>query len=679
MRVVASLFPTREADSATETDLVLARVRLRLRLRTAWLRHLEAIVGDSTGASIGLDDLDSPQDEAAWMDSTPEARLAVEELEAIAQALDEVHDSRFAQLQTLLGLSNAEVDLLQLLFAVEVEPRLAVALASLHPSGRPFPTTGIAARLFDHGRANVLTTDSPLRAWELVHVGEPVAGEHPALCCDAFVREWLQGAATMDGQLARHVREIAVRPRLRDWPEVLSGVARSRSRGQAVRTILSGPPGVGRRTLAAIALAEVGVRAFAVDASRVADAEWPRFFMLCQRFAVLQQAGLVWVGGPLDRAWPANTPTALLQFVACREGEHVVPARDVVDHRFELHAPSVDESLELWRSMLPESQVWSADSVRRLATVHRLTVGEIFEIARHAPTSAEQAETVARELGRGRLGELAQFVSSPFGWEDLVVPPRLRDALQAFAFEATDRASFWETHGAKRLFPRGTGLVGLMVGPPGTGKTMATQVIAAELGLDLYRIDLAAVVSKYIGETAKNLRQIFQRADRLNAVLLFDEADAMFGKRTELKDAHDRHANADTNYLLQMIEEYRGVALLASNKRANIDPAFIRRVRYLFSFPRPDAAERTEIWRRVLGELVPDSTSQVDHALARLGTCVALSGAEIKNAVLAAVFVARRRRASLTLDDLLVGVDLELGKEGKSLTLDDRKAVMRGG
>src|SRR5262249_34306246 len=181
-----------------------------------------------------------------------------------------------------------------------------------------------------------------------------------------------------------------------------------------------------------------------------------------------------------------------------------------------------------------------------------------------------------RRCGLGRL------VQCQCTCDDLVVPERVPEALEDFAFEARDRVTFWESPCAQRLFPRGTGLVALFGGPPGTGKTMAAQVIAAALELDLFRIDLAPVVSKYIGETAKHLGQIFARAARMNAVLLFDEADALFSKRTEVKDAHDRYANADTSYLLQLLEEYRGIVILATNKKQNIDPAFIRRVRYVF-------------------------------------------------------------------------------------------------
>jgi SpoVK/Ycf46/Vps4 family AAA+-type ATPase len=261
-----------------------------------------------------------------------------------------------------------------------------------------------------------------------------------------------------------------------------------------------------------------------------------------------------------------------------------------------------------------------------------------------------------------------------------VVPDRLRQALEDFAFEARDRVRFWEAPGARRLFPRGTGLVALFGGPPGTGKTMAAQVVAAELEMDLFRVDLASVVSKYIGETAKHLRQIFARAARMNAVLLFDEADALVSKRTDVNDAHDRHANADTSYLLQLLEDYRGIVILATNKKQNIDPAFIRRVRYVFDFPRPEVAERRRIWRQVVGELCgQEALRRLGATIDALGAHVDLSGAQIKGAVLASIFAARRRRQPLAMAHLLQGLERELAKEGRSLGSREQERLLRDG
>ena len=188
------------------------------------------------------------------------------------------------------------------------------------------------------------------------------------------------------------------------------------------------------------------------------------------------------------------------------------------------------------------------------------------------------------------------------------------------------------------------------------------------------------MVSKYIGETAKHLNRIFARAARMNAVLLFDEADALFTRRTEVKDSHDRYANADTSYLLQLLEEYRGIVILASNKKQNIDPAFTRRVRYVFDFPRPDMAERRRIWHRIVGELCgAESLKRLEATIEALAGTVETSGAQIKNAVLASIFVSRRSREPLAMEHLLRGMERELAKEGRSLGPRERERLMGRG
>ena len=180
------------------------------------------------------------------------------------------------------------------------------------------------------------------------------------------------------------------------------------------------------------------------------------------------------------------------------------------------------------------------------------------------------------------------MLECPFAWDDLVVPDVLRETLKDIVFEAQTRGAFWEEENSRRMFPQGRGLMALLSGPPGTGKTMAAQVIAASLQHDLFRIDLSSVISKYVGETSQNLERILSRAADMDAVLLFDEADAMFSKRvTEVRDAQDKFANTDAAYLLQAIESFPGIAILATNQKNNIDPAFIRRLRFVIDFDKP--------------------------------------------------------------------------------------------
>jgi SpoVK/Ycf46/Vps4 family AAA+-type ATPase len=208
----------------------------------------------------------------------------------------------------------------------------------------------------------------------------------------------------------------------------------------------------------------------------------------------------------------------------------------------------------------------------------------------------------------------------------------------------------------------------LFTGNPGTGKTMAAQVIANSLHLDLFRIDLSAIVSKYVGETSKNIERILGRAATKDVVLLFDEADALFGKRTEIKDAHDRFANTDTNYLLQAIEQYPGIVILASNRKANIDTGFLRRLRYVLEFPKPDAVQRLQMWQNMMTSLAGAvSATALEKEVAQLAAMLDITGAQIKLCILSALFIARHDGTALSLPHLLRGLERELMKEGRGL------------
>jgi SpoVK/Ycf46/Vps4 family AAA+-type ATPase len=221
-----------------------------------------------------------------------------------------------------------------------------------------------------------------------------------------------------------------------------------------------------------------------------------------------------------------------------------------------------------------------------------------------AKTATQQSATFdslweACRTQRGQADDLAQRIDPTAGWDDLVLPDLQRRILRDIAVHVRQRAKVYDEWGFASKGARGLGLSALFAGASGTGKTMAAEVLANELRLDLYRIDLSQVVSKYIGETEKNLRRVFEAAESGGAILLFDEADALFGKRTEVKDSHDRYANIEISYLLQRMETYRGLAILTTNMKSVLDTAFLRRIRFVVQFPFPDTAQRAEIWRRI--------------------------------------------------------------------------------
>lgn len=263
---------------------------------------------------------------------------------------------------------------------------------------------------------------------------------------------------------------------------------------------------------------------------------------------------------------------------------------------------------------------------------------------------------------RSRLETLAQRIESTANWDNLVLPESQRQMLRDIAANVRQRSTVYETWGFARD-TRGLGISALFVGASGTGKTMAAEVIANELQLDLYRIDLSSVVSKYIGETEKNLRRVFDAAETGGSILLFDEADALFGKRSEVKDSHDRYANIEVSYLLQRMEAYRGLAILTTNLKSALDTAFLRRIRFVVQFPFPDATQRKEIWRRIFPAKTPTEGLDFDK-LARLN----VPGGNIRNIALNAAFLAADAGESVRMSHLLRAAKCEYGKLEKSLT-----------
>jgi SpoVK/Ycf46/Vps4 family AAA+-type ATPase len=268
-----------------------------------------------------------------------------------------------------------------------------------------------------------------------------------------------------------------------------------------------------------------------------------------------------------------------------------------------------------------------------------------------------------RRQARPELDGLAQRIEPRSRWEDLVLPAAQLEVLEQSTAHVRHRHTVLADWGFAARTGRGLGAAALFAGPSGTGKTLAAEVVAGALGLDLYRIDLSQVVSKYIGETEKNLRRVFDAAEAGGAVLLFDEADALFGKRSEVKDSHDRYANIEVGYLLQRIETYRGVAILTTNLKDTLDPAFLRRLRFIVQFPFPDAEARARIWQRVFPG--PTPTEGLDPAvLARLSA----SGGTIHNIALSAAFLAADAGEPVRMPHLLAAARTEYAKLERPLT-----------
>ncbi len=310
--------------------------------------------------------------------------------------------------------------------------------------------------------------------------------------------------------------------------------------------------------------------------------------------------------------------------------------------------------------------------VDRLAAQFDLGLESIQRIARaeletpDAGPLSERLWEASRRAARPRLDSLAQRIDAKAGWDRLILPEPELALLRQLADQVGVRTRVYQDWGFAETMNRGLGISALFAGESGTGKTLAAEVIATELRLDLFRIDLSSVVSKYIGETEKNLRKLFDAAEGGGAILFFDEADALFGKRSEVKDAHDRYANIEINYLLQRMEAYRGLAILATNMKSALDPAFTRRLRFIINFPFPGIAERRRMWERALPSSTPNVGLDFDR-LARL----TLTGAGIHNTALNAAFLAAKNGTSVTMREMLESARTELRKLERPINESD--------
>jgi SpoVK/Ycf46/Vps4 family AAA+-type ATPase len=267
---------------------------------------------------------------------------------------------------------------------------------------------------------------------------------------------------------------------------------------------------------------------------------------------------------------------------------------------------------------------------------------------------------------------LAQRLAQPYSRSDLVLAQELLDELDLASAWIRNRRRVFEDWGFGRRVVLGRGLTALFAGEPGTGKTMAAQVLARELGLELFRVDLSRVMSKYIGETEKNLARLFDDAQASGAILFFDEADALFGKRSEVKDAHDRYANLEIGYLLQRMEEHTGTTVLATNRVGDLDEAFMRRFHFILNFPMPKPPERRRIWE---GMLPRDAEREAGIDFDVLVRDYEISGGEIRNSVLSAAFIAADEGVPIGLQHLKRGLRRELLKVGRVLDGKQRRAL----
>jgi hypothetical protein len=626
-------------------------------------------------------------------------------LEATLQTLkiDHGHALPLEQLTQVFNLSSFERDILLLCVGMELDQSFSQICATIHQDPqRAYPTFSLALAALPDPNWNAFTPAAPLRYHKLIKINLGFSLTQSPLQIDEHILHYLMGNLYLEPQL-----ETLVEPLAR--PEELMP-SHAQLVGQVVSVLsdsltLSHPPlvqlhGLERNAQRHIAIAAshvLGLELYRIPASilpaTLTEVEflrqlWARESALSSRALMLDcDQSIAQDSNRLAMvAWLLERVPSLL-FLTCRDRLYF-PQRPLVN--FEVAKPTYVEQKDLWHQVL-EHQInqfqvqweesWQTEQIQQLVANFSLDATKIRTICSEATARfvqnpvqnlgqtdwhhfAQHLWQACRAQTRPQIEELAQPIQTQSDWQNLVLPEEQTKVLREIVAHVRQQLQVYETWGFRGQGSRGLGITALFSGASGTGKTLAAEVLAQQLKLDLYRIELSAVVSKYIGDTEKNLQKIFDAAEDGSVILLFDEADALFGKRSEVKDSRDRYANVEVSYLLQRMERYPGLAILTTNLKSGIDTAFLRRIRFVVQFPFPDVAQRAEIWRRIFPAQTP--LHQVDMAqLAQLN----IAGGNIRNIALNAAFLAADAgEPSVQMKHLLQATQTEYAKLEKTLT-----------
>lgn len=630
-------------------------------------RHLEVRLGRAPAAE--------PVEEANPKKTKKNAKVPAAEKAPTEPALQ----GPLALVVERFSLSPFERDVLLLCAGVEFDASFAALVAEAQGRGGPrCATFGLALSMLPNPHWSALAPTAALRRWKLVELANDQGLTSSALRIDERLLHFLAGITYAEPRLQSLVEPVNTAAELSPTQleaarSVVAAWASNERLEEQPLVELEGDDPAGHESLIATAAGTLRVRMHALRAHDLPVSADDRVLLarLWERESLLMRSALVvFVAADAaddvrDRA--RSFATEIRGLVAVSTFQRLEwRGRRVLS--LSVDRPGSSEQLALWRRQLGPAAAQLNGAVDRVAAQFQLDATAIRRAAQEA--LAQPAENVGAQLweacrrqARPVLEGLAQRIEPMAAWDDLVLPPGQKHVLRTIVAQVRQRLRVGETWGFARQSARGFGIHALFAGPSGTGKTMAAEVLARELALDLHRIDLSALVSKYVGETEKNLRRVFDAAERGGSILLFDEADALFGKRSEVRDSHDRYANIEVSYLLQRIESYRGLAVLTSNLKTALDPAFSRRLRFTVHFPFPDQALRLEIWRRAFPKDTP--TEALDfNKLSRLS----LSGGHIRNLALNAAFLAADENGVVGMRHLLAAAQVEYAKLERPLT-----------
>ncbi|MDJ0679269.1 MAG: ATP-binding protein [Xenococcaceae cyanobacterium MO_167.B52] len=604
----------------------------------------------------------------------------------------------------LFNLSPFERQVLLLCAGVELDGEIAKLCGQIQGDNRKnHATFSLALAVLPNSHWSAIYPASSLRHWRLLELGNSDGIIRSPLRIDERVLHYLTGGQDLDQRLVGLVRSVSVSRQLVPSHQILAERLAANWSGQPNQRLavvqLCGTDPESQREIASAACTLLGLKLQAMSARLLpVDARELEVLMrLWEREAALNNSLLLLDCQELNTSDAARQDT-IQRFIEGLRVGLIVSTRErktwgeCPTLTLEVQPPTTEEQYELWHRGL--GQVMESNgSVSALVGQYNFNSSTIQAVCAEALGQLEVREQgsqvliqhqispnppyqqggnskiqnlvwdICRSQSCPRLSDLAQRIEPTATWDDLVLPPMEQQVLQEIAVHVRQRLTVYETWGFASKGARGLGISALFAGLSGTGKTMAAEVLANELRLELYRIDLSSVVSKYIGETEKNLRRVFDAAEQGGAILLFDEADALFGKRSEVKDSHDRYANIEVSYLLQRMEAYRGLAILTTNLKNALDTAFMRRLRFIVQFPFPDMAQRAEIWQRIFPAATPTEGLDVQK-LARLN----IAGGNIRNIALYAAFLAAEAQEPVQMSHLLRAAQVEFVKFEKSLT-----------
>jgi len=596
------------------------------------------------------------------------------------------------RLTSIFGLSPFERGVILLGAGLEVDAAFGNLCAAAHGDPqRDYPTFRLALDALPGSHWSALSPDASLRRWRLLELGPGNALAASPLRLAERVLHYLFGVQHLDDRLAGVLETVPppqeLAPGQRALAERIAALWRPVRDAATFPVVeLTGSDPADRRSIAAWACSLLGrdLRALPAPLLPTRPDELESLRRLWELEGALSGSALL-----IEHDETREAEAAREEAVAWLSGRALGgvlvsgDARRRARHRpvitFEVTPPTTAEQRALWKAALPLESLngqldhipmqfhLGAPAIRTAAidAMARLRAGENGDPPGNQEDEAGLFHAVwdaCRTQARPRLDDLAERILPAATAEDLILPDHQKQVLVSIGVQVRRRLEVYEHWGFDTRGERGLGISALFAGPSGTGKTMAAEVLARELRLDLYRIDLSATVSKYIGETEKNLKKIFDAAEAGGVILLFDEADALFGKRSDVKDSHDRHANIEVSYLLQRMEAYRGLAILTTNLKRSLDSAFLRRIRFIVEFPFPGQRERAEIWRRAFPS--PTPTDGLDpEKLAQLN----VSGGNIRNIALNAAFLAADAGEPVRMTHLLRAARSEYTKLEKTL------------